>query len=174
MTVDEIFAPSNAGNAYSIQDVLAAIGSQYQPRQTGSIDEILSQMSLGYEPIQAKVMPTGAGQYITGQPVSEAYTPSEFDFDALKMEYESAADKAQRTYNETYASEIAAGKSEYEAQKKAAEDAKFWGTAGAIAGSFLPIPGGSVIGSLVGSKLGNQLDSLTTGFDKTVRDFLDW
>ena len=170
MTVDEIFAPKSSGNAYSIQDVLSAIGSQYQPQKAGSIDEILSQMSLGYQPIQTKVMPTGAGQYITGQPISEAYTPSTFDFDALKMEYESAADKAQRVYNETYAAEIAAGKSKAEAQKKAAEDAKFWGTAGAIAGSFLPIPGGSVIGSLVGSKLGGTLDDVTSG----IADIFGW
>lgn len=154
MTVDEIFSPTSSGNAYSIQDVLAAIGSQYQPRQTGSIDEILSQMSLGYEPIQAKVMQTGAGQYITGQPVSEAYTPSEFDFDALKMEYESAADKAQRVYNETYAAQIAAGKSEQEAQAQAQKEYQRAAMVGSMAGAAIGRAYGGPIGGVIGAQLG--------------------
>ncbi len=177
MTVDEIFAPSNAGNAYSIQDVLAAIGSQYQPRQTGSIDEILSQMSLGYEPIQAKVMPTGAGQYITGQPVSEAYTPSEFDFDALKMEYESAADKAQRVYNETYAAQIAAGKSQAEAQKDAQRASQIGSMAGAYIGNSL-MPGvGGFIGSAIGSAAGPIIQPVTnvvSDIGSSIGDIFGW
>lgn len=185
MTVDEIFAPSNAGNAYSIQDVLAAIGSQYQPRQTGSIDEILSQMSLGYEPIQAKVMPTGAGQYITGQPISEAYTPSEFDFDALKMEYESAADKAQRVYNETYASQIAAGKSQAEAQAQAQKEYQRAAMVGSMAGAAIGRAYGGPIGGMIGARLGaeaapiiepvtNLASNVVGGAKNFVNSLLDW
>lgn len=157
MTVDEIFSPTSSGNAYSIQDVLSAIGSQYQPQKTGSIDEILSQMSLGYQPINAKVMPTGAGQYITGQPVSEAYTPSTFDFDALKMEYESAADKAQRVYNETYAEQIAAGKSQAEAQAQAQKEYQRAAMVGSMAGAYIGNTFGGPIGGMVGSRIGAQL-----------------
>lgn len=157
MTVDEIFAPTSSGNAYSIQDVLNAIGSQYQPQKTGSIDEILSQMSLGYQPIQTKVMPTGAGQYITGQPISAEYTPSTFDFDALKMEYESAADKAQRVYNETYAAQIAAGKSEAEARAEAAKDEARARQVGSMAGAYIGNAFGGPIGGFVGSKVGAEV-----------------
>lgn len=185
MTVDEIFAPTSSGNAYSIQDVLSAIGSQYQPRQTGSIDEILSQMNLGYQPIQAKVMPTGAGQYITGQPVSEAYTPSTFDFDALKMEYESAADKAQRVYNDTYAAQIAAGKSQAEAQAQAQKEYQKAAMAGSIAGAYIGnalMPGvGGFIGSAIGAKAAPIIEPVTNlasdivgGAKSFVNSVLDW
>jgi hypothetical protein len=170
-TIDQLLTPTS-GQAYSIDDVLSAIGGQYQSQPTYtpslSIDEILA--NLGSVPASVSPFEYGAKRFVSDVAPSEYFTPAQYDEAKYRMEYESAADKAQRVYNETYADQIAAGKSQQEAQQKAAENAKFWGTAGAIAGSFMPIPGGSVIGGLVGSKLGNTLDDVTSG----IADVFGW
>lgn len=165
-TIDQLFSAGANAQPYSIDQILAGIQGQYtarpqyQPSMT--IDDILA--GLAQVPQQATPYETGAQRFVSDvAPSAEYFVPAEFDAQKYKMDYESASDKAQRIYNETYADQIAQGKSEYEAQKKAAENAQFWGTAGGIAGSFLPIPGGTIIGSLIGSKLGNQLDSITKG-----------
>lgn len=148
MTYEQLMQGVNEKAPMSIDDILSGIQSQFG-----------NQSQYAATPYE-----TGAQRFVSDvAPSAEYFVPAEFDAQKYKMDYESASDKAQRIYNETYADQIAQGKSEYEAQKKAAENAQFWGTAGGIAGSFLPIPGGTIIGSLIGSKLGNQLDSITKG-----------
>ncbi len=164
-TIDQLFSAGANAQPYSIDQILAGIQGQYtarpqyQPSMT--IDDILA--GLAQVPQQATPYETGAQRFVSDvAPSAEYFVPAEFDAQKYKMDYESASDKAQRIYNETYADQIAQGKSEYEAQKKAAENAQFWGTAGSLAGLYFG-PGGSIIGGMVGSKLGNQLDSITKG-----------
>ena len=166
MTVDEIFAPSSSGNTYSIQDVLSAVGGQYQPSRTvapqrsQSIDEILASLS-GQIPASASPTPVGAARYITGNtqglmPESKfSYTPAAFDKEALTAKYQAN--------QVAYANELMArGYS----QQQAMEEAGLGQTAGPLVGSYLGQEFGP-IGSFVGNKLGGAVGSV-------VDDILDW
>lgn len=171
-TIDQLLTPTG-GQTYSIQDVLSAIGNQYQakPSYTPSltIDQVLA--GIGGVPAAPSPYETGAKRFVSDvAPSAEYFKPAEFDAEKYRMMYESAADKAQRIYNETYADKIAAGKSEAEAQKEAAENAQFWGTVGSLAGGAFGGRLGAVAGGFVGSELGNALDKAT----EQVSDFFGW
>ena len=163
MTIDEIFAPSSSGNTYSIQDVLSAVGGQYQPSRTvapqrsQSIDEILASLS-GQIPASASPTPVGAARYITGDtqglmPESQfSYTPAAFDKEALTAKYQ--ANQVE------YANQLMArGYS----QQQAMEEAGLGQTAGSMAGAYFGKqfgPIGSMVGSTLGGTVGSFVDDL--------------
>lgn len=159
MTIDQIFAPSNSGQAYSIQDVLSAVGGQYQPSQMAapqrsqSIDEVLANLS-GRMPQSAAPFKVGAGQYIQNMELapSPTYTPGEFTPAAM--------------YQNTYAAEIAAGRSEAEARQKAAEMEQKYAIAGSLAGSYFGLPPmvGSTIGRIVAKPVDKVFNSIADVF----------
>lgn len=151
MTVDEIFAPSSSGKAYSIQDVLSAVGGQYQPSQmaapqrTQSIDEILAGLS-GQVPASAKPFKSGAAQYIGDTQIapSAAYTPAPFDLTEYQLKYANQM--------------IAQGKDPRQAIEEAGLGAKIGSMTGAYFGNTLiPVVGG-MFGSALGGAVGGMLD----------------
>jgi len=159
MTIDEIFAPASSGKAYSIQDVLSAVGGQYQPSQMAapqrsqSIDEILASLS-GQTPAFASPTPVGAAQYITGNtqglmPETQfSYTPAAFDKEALTAKYQAN--------QVAYANELMArGYS----QQQAMEEAGLGQTAGSMAGAYFGNSIGGPIGGMIGSTLGGAVGS---------------
>lgn len=156
MTVDEIFAPSSSGKAYSIQDVLSAIGGQYQPSQTAapqrtqSIDEILAGLS-GQVPASAAPFKSGASQYLGDTQIAPAtpYTPAPFDLTEYQIKYANQL--------------VAQGRSPQEA----IEEAGLGQMAGSMAGSFFGNKVGGPIGAMLGSTLGGAVGSV-------VDDIFDW
>lgn len=155
MTVDEIFAPSSSGKAYSIQDVLSAVGGQYQPSQMAapqrsqSIDEILASLS-GQVPASAAPFKSGASQYLGDTQISPAtpYTPAPFDLTEYQIKY--ANQLVERGYS----------------PQQAIEEAGLGETVGSLAGSYFGKEYGP-IGSFLGSKVGGTIG----GF---VDDIFDW
>ena len=155
MTIDEIFAPSSSGKAYSIQDVLSAVGGQYQPSQmaapqrTQSIDEILAGLS-GQVPASAAPFKSGASQYLGDTQIAPAtpYTPAPFDLTEYQIKY--ANQLVERGYS----------------PQQAIEEAGLGETVGSLAGSYFGKEYGP-IGSFLGSKVGGTIG----GF---VDDIFDW
>lgn len=151
MTVDEIFAPSSSGKAYSIQDVLSAVGGQYQPSQmaapqrTQSIDEILAGLS-GQVPASAAPFKSGASQYLGDTQIAPAtpYTPAPFDLTEYQLKYANQM--------------IAQGKDPRQAIEEAGLGEKIGSMAGAYYGNTLiPVFGGA-IGGAIGGTLGSFVD----------------
>ena len=171
-TLDQLFSAGANSQPYTIDQILAGVQGQYTSRpqyqSNMTIDDILA--GLAKVPQQATPYETGAQRFV-GEvaPSAEYFKPAEFDAEKYRMVYENAADKAQRVYNETYADQIAAGKSQAQAQKEAAENAQFWGTLGSLGGSYFG-PGGGIIGGMVDSKLAEPLDDLTEG----ISDIFGW
>ena len=146
MTVDEIFAPSSGGKNYSIQDVLSAVGSQYQPSQastpqrTQSIDEILAGLT------GAPQFKSGAAQYIPNTPIETQtqYTPGNFDLTEYQLKYANQM--------------IANGVPAQQAIEEAGLGSKIGSMAGAYYGNTLiPVVGG-MFGSAIGGALGGIFD----------------
>lgn len=151
MTVDEIFAPSSSGKAYSIQDVLSAVGGQYQPSQMAtpqrsqSIDEILASLS-GQVPASAAPFKSGASQYLGDTQIAPAtpYTPAPFDLTEYQLKYANQM--------------IAQGKDPRQAIEEAGLGEKIGSMTGAYFGNTLiPVVGG-MFGSALGGAVGGMLD----------------
>lgn len=177
LSYEQLAARTQAKEPISIDDILSGIQSQYYSRPTASqaktIDDVLSKLT--YSPTAVAPMSYGARQFIGEVAPTQAFTPAAFDAQKFKMDYESATDKAQRIYNETYASEIAAGRSKAEAQKKAQETAQKWSTIGGLAGMAAGIPGGGFLGSTIGTFAAPVLEGVSDavgGFVQDVGDFL--
>lgn len=163
MTIDQIFAPSSNGQAYSIQDVLAAVGNQYQPqaaRGNQSIDDVLRGLTSGYNPVQTPMMPYGVAQYGAIPSESAMYMPSAFDKEALTAKY----DAAKNAYQEA----LAAGKSEAEARQKEAEMKSKYAIAGSLAGSYFGLP--PMVGSLIGQAVAEPVDDVFN----SIADVFGW
>lgn len=171
MTVEEIFAPSSSGKSYSIQDVLSAVGSQYQPAKfsaispTQSVDDILSGLS-NQIPASAMPMKVGASRFInsngvdTGigaskyiddltQQISNPYQPATFDKLALQFDY------ANRLVERGYS------------PQRAIEEAGLGQIAGSAIGAYYGKQFGGPIGGFIGSTVGGAIGGV-------VDDFLDW
>jgi hypothetical protein len=153
MTVDEIFAPASSGKAYSIQDVLSAVGGQYQPSQMAapqrsqSIDEILASLS-GQTPASAAPFKSGAAQYLgdTQLTPSTPYTPAPFDLTEYQLKYANQM--------------IAQGKDPRQAIEEAGLGEKIGSMAGAYYGNTLVPVFGGMIGGAIGGTLGSFVDDL--------------
>ena len=144
MTVEEIFAPSSSGKSYSIQDVLSAVGSQYQPQAVPqqSIDEILAGLT------GAPKFKSGAAQYIGDTQIAPAtaYTPAPFDLTEYQLKYANQM--------------IAQGVPAQQAIEEAGLGEKIGTMAGAYYGNTL-IPGfGGAIGGSIGGTIGSWVDDL--------------
>jgi len=156
MTVDEIFAPSSNGKAYSIQDVLSAVGGQYQPSQMAapqrsqSIDEILAGLS-GQVPASAAPFKSGASQYLGDTQIAPAtpYTPAPFDLTEYQIKY--ANQLVERGYS----------------PQQAIEEAGLGEKAGSLAGSYYGNQLAGPLGGYIGGQLGGALGGV-------VDDIFDW
>lgn len=144
MTVEEIFAPSSSGKSYSIQDVLSAVGSQYQPQAVPqqSIDEILAGLT------GAPKFKSGAAQYIGDTQIAPAtaYTPGDFDLTEYQLKYA----------NQMIANGVPA--------QQAIEEAGLGEKIGTMAGTYygntlIPVFGGA-IGGAIGGTIGGFLDDI--------------
>lgn len=154
MTVEEIFAPSSSGKSYSIQDVISAVGGQYQPSQAApqrnqSIDEILSGLT-GNLPASTPFK-SGAAQYIGDTQIAPApaYTPAPFDLTEYQLKYANQM--------------IANGVPAQQAIEEAGLGEKIGSMAGAYYGNTL-IP---VFGGMIGGQIGGTLGGI-------VDDIFDW
>lgn len=176
LSYEQLAARTQAKEPISIDDILSGIQSQYYSRPTASqaktIDDVLSKLT--YSPTVVAPAPYGARQFIGEVAPTQAFTPAAFDAQKFKMDYESPNDKYGRIYNETYASQIAAGKSQAEAQKKAQEVADKWSTVGAGVGLFFGGPAGAMQGSSIGRMAAPVLEGVSDavgGFVQDVGDF---
>lgn len=153
MTVDEIFAPSSSGKAYSIQDVLSAVGGQYQPSQMAapqrsqSIDEILAGLS-GQVPASAAPFKSGASQYLGDTQIAPAtpYTPAPFDLTEYQLKYANQM--------------IAQGKDPRQAIEEAGLGEKIGSMAGSYYGNTLIPVFGGMVGGAIGGTIGGFLDDI--------------
>lgn len=151
-TIDQLLAPTSGGQTYSIQDVLSAIGGQYNPetaatpRKGQTVDDVLASLNT-QSPYYVAPSEYGAERFIPENVTpTQTFTPAPFDFTAEQVKYANQL--------------VGMGYSPQRAIEEAGLGQKLGSLAGSVYGNtLLPVFGG-MIGGTLGGALGGMLDDL--------------